>query len=246
MDTNQNYLEEDLAELEGMTCFSLEQIVERSLLGEMLHHLVLESNPQPDYYAKSHFPPNQARSYDRRLMLPIKKGIACFQDEVYRKACDLTRQIGDGISIYPGQMTYQNEMHQCIRINTKTTDHLPQIVDELEKLGLQFFSDRKVEPYNSFIYYKRFTGFTRLMPNVYHDNTTLYRYFFRVNGNVGFQDFQKGIEQIKNSCQFYLFDSFLASLFFRNQVIDFVGVYSEHCETERLVEFKNEVKKIFG
>jgi len=245
MNTTQNYQENGTGNIEGMTCFSLEQMVERSTLGEQLNLLVLESNPQPDYYAKGHFPPNQGNIYDRRLMLPVKKIISCFQDEVYRKAYELHQEFGDEVTIYPGQMTFQNEMHPCIRINMKETDALPHIVNALTKLGIQFYSDRKIETYNSFIYYKRFTGFTELMPGVYHDSTTLNRYFFRVNGNIDFQSFTKAVEQIKNSCQFYLFDSFLTSLFFRNQVIDFVGVYSEHCEKERLTEFKNEIEKIF-
>jgi len=246
MKPSKNPTETPQKHMEGMTCFSVELTMGRSPLSDQSHHLILESNPTPDYYAKGNFPPNREQSGYHHLFLPIKKSIPCFQDEVYRKACRLLSKFGEGVNIYPGQMTFQNESHPCIRVNLSGTHNVPEILDEFSKMDLHFYPSKSVETYTSFVYYKRYTGFTELEEGVYQDDTTPGRYFFRIEGNIDFKQFQKGIQKIKNNCNYHLFDSFLASLFYRNTVIDFIGIYSEHCDNSRLSEFKKEIQQLFN
>ncbi len=232
-------------EIDGLTCFSVELLVARSHLSGNNGYLILESDPTPDYYAKGNFPPNKKHVSDRHLYLPVKKSINCFQDVVYRKAYQLAEKLGSGLSIYPGQMTFQNEEHQCIRLNLNKAGQLPILIEEFTKLGIQFYKDKHVIVYSSFIYYKKYTAFVNIEEGVYQDKNNPQRYFFEIAKQVEFETFKEGIEKIKNNCDYHLFDSFLVFLFYKDSIRDFVGIYSSHCDKSRFGEFEQEMKKQF-
>jgi len=231
--------------IDGLTCFSVELEVARSPLSDGMSHLILESDPTPDYYAKGDFPPNVEHVSDRHLYLPIKKSINCFQDIIYRKANQFTEKQGSALSIYPGQMTFQNKEHQCLRLNINTTEQLPVLLKEFTNLGIQFYSDRQVETYNCFVYYKKYTSFINIEEGVYQDENNAHRYFFEIPHQVEFKIFKKKIEHIKNNCDYHLFDSFLVMLYHKDHIRDFIGVYSKHCDETRFGELKQQIKKQF-
>ncbi len=231
--------------LEGITCFSFEIPVATSPISSDLNYLILESDPTPDYYAIGNFPPNKKRMMDRHLYLPIKKDMSCFQDVIYRKAIDLTKELGSGISIYAGQMTLQNQYRQCIRLNTNSTDHIPYIIEELKKLGIDFYSAKQLSIYTSFILYKKHIEYKNLEERVYQDENNPNRYFFKIPHQLEFSQFKHTMEMIKTNCDYHLFDSFLVSLFYKNEIIDFIGIYSEHCDKSRFGELKQEITKHF-
>lgn len=231
--------------IDGQTCFLVELFVARSPLSGNKGVLILESDPTPDYYAKGNFPPNKEHVSDRHLYLPVKKGVNCFQDVVYRKACDLTQKLDSVLSIYPGQIVFQNKEHQCIRINISRSNQLPELIEEFSKTGIRFYSDKHVLTYSSLIYYKKYTSFQLMEDGVYVDENNKNRYFFEIQKQIDFGEFQKGVKQIKNNCDYHLFDSFLVSLFYKNTVRDFIGIYSLHCDESRFGELKKQIVNIF-
>jgi len=231
--------------IDGLTCFTVELTVARSPLSANLGCLILESDPTPDYYAKSNFPPNENRVSDRHLLLPVKKSINCFQDVIYRKASLLAEKFGSVLSIYPGQMLFQNEERQCIRLNLNLTSQLSVLIKEFTDLGINFYPDKNTKPYSSLITYKKYTSFLNIEDGVYWDEKNPNRYFFEISNPVEFEQFKSGIEGIKNNCDYHLFDAFLVFLFFKDKVRDFIGIYSEHCATNRFSELRQEIKKTF-
>jgi len=231
--------------IDGLTCFSVELEVARSPLSDSMNYLILESDPTPGYYAKGDFPPNVKHVSDRHLYLPIKKSVNCFQDVIYRKANQFTKKLGSALSIYPGQMTFQNEDHQCLRLNLNTAEQLPVLIKEFTDLGLQFYLNKQVKTYNCNIYYKKYTSFINIEDGVYRDENNVHRYFFEIHHQVEFEVFKNGIEQIKNNCDYHLFDSYLVMLYYKDHIKDFIGIYSKHCDETRFGELKQEIKKQF-
>jgi len=231
--------------IDGLTCYLVELFVARSPLSGNRGNLILESDPTPDYYAKGNFPPNKEHVSDRHLYLPVKKNVNCFQDVIYRKACQLTEKMDSVLSIYPGQMTFQNKEHQCIRINISNDSQLSELIEEFTNLGVRFYSDKHVLTYSSLIYYKKYTDVDLMEEGVYVDKNNSNRYFFEISKQINFDEFKKGVEQIKNNCNFHLFDSFMVSLFYKNGVRDFIGIYSMHCDETRFGELKKQIKDIF-
>lgn len=232
-------------EFEGLTCFTVDLEVGHSPLSEILNCLVLESNPEPDYYALNNFPPNERYVNDRHIYLLAKYHKNCFQDIVLKASYKLKSRLHKDARIFPGQMTYHNKDYQAIRINTKTTKELPLLINELEKDGITLIGNRKIEPFESLIYYKKYLEFIELEDGVFHDNDNENRYFFKIPNFIEFLEFRIKMDKIKNNCNYHLFDSFLVSLFIKEAAHNFIGIYSKHCDRARFGELKKEINNLF-
>lgn len=230
---------------EGLTCFTFKSTVEYSSLSKDAHCVILESSSNPDYYAKQHFPPNKS-SYKRHLFIPVKKSVTCFQDSVIRAVVRLRENVNHHLHIYPGQITFENKVHQCIHMRLDDLDLLDLLIVELKKIDIEFYSSKRVKSYDSTMIFKKHTRFLELMDSVYQDADNENRFFFKIPNHIEFDKFEKGMEQIKINCNFHLFDSFLSHFFVNDTVEDFIGIYSKHCDKNRFVELKENIKKVFS
>ncbi len=230
--------------MSGFACFTFNQIVARSPISKDINCLILESDPNPNYYAKGNFPPNK-HIYDWHLYLPIKNKVNCFQDIVIRNLARLHDLFNLSLHISPGQMTLNNEYHQAIRINTKDINHIPLVIEELEKMGFKLMADKRIKEYKSELYFKKYTEFIEIEEGVYQDSLVPERFFFSIPNSIEFDRFTKGMEQIKNSCNFHLFDTYLVYLFVKGRVENLIGIYSNHCDKNRFGELKEQIKEVF-
>ena len=236
----------DKIALSGFTCFTVKLEVFRSALSNDLNCLLLESNKEAAYYGKRNFPPTNTKGKDRHLYLLVKNTINCFQDMLLRYSARISEQLNIELHVSPGQMTFQKKDYQAVRINTAHTDYLPTLIADLKKIGILFMSDhKKLEHYESVVYFKKYIEFVELQEGVYQDSVTKGRYFFQIPRALEFEEFEQKIDMIKNNCDFHLFDSFLNHLFVKGKVLDFIGIYSEHCDENRFEEFKKHLCEIF-
>ena len=232
--------------IEGFTCFEFDANVSRSPLSESHGRLVLESSSSPDYYARNNFPPNEKHSTDRRhLYLLVKAQVICFQDLVLRQADHLRRKQNLTIKVFPGQIRFHKNLYQCIRINMKDLKELPLLIAELESNGIKFLGDKKTADDKAHVVYKKYIEFEELEEGVFQDANNENRYFFKAPHWIEFDKFTKGMEQIKLSCDFNLFDSFFSYHFIKEEVVHFIGIYSKHCEKSKFHELKEEISKRF-
>jgi len=232
-------------EFEGFTCFTLDVNVSRSPLSESIKRLVLESSPFPDYYARNSFPPNKNHFTDRHLYLLVKDPLICYQDLVLRNAYLLRKKKNLSIRAFPGQIRFNKQLHQCIRINIKDIKELPLFISELESLGIDFLKDKNVADDFSHVVYKKYVEFEELEEGVFRDYKNENRYFFSTTNMVEFGQFSPAMDQIKRSCDYNMFDSFLISLFLKEKVIDLIGIYSNHCDQNRFKDLKLEISRRF-
>ncbi len=231
---------------EGLTCFTVKLEVDRCKNSKKLGVLMLESDHNPGYYSLQNFPPNKKKPSERHFYLLVKKPVNCFQDIVLRLAREVRQNIDHNLHITPGQMTFNNKEYQCIRINTRELEHVPEIISNLKNLDIKFVSDRKFDKYTSLIYFKKYIQFIELMEGVYQDANLTGRYFFSIPKTVDYTEFESIIKSIKNSCDYHLFDAFLNHFFWKDSVQDFVGIYSEHCDENRFEELKKGLKERFA
>ncbi len=232
-------------EFDGIACYNVEIKLGKSPLSSQSKLLILETNSEPDYYSRANFPPNKHQA-NWRLFLLVKKHIDCFQDIVLKKAYQINQNLRTKTEIMPGQMSIGRKTQQCIRINLTDPNNLETIIKELQSIGIIFVSDKKISPFTSNVFFKRYTEFVKLEEGVYHDSFIKGRYFFEINNIIELDVFNKGIEKIKNNCNFHLFDSFLSFMFIKGKGQDFIGIYSEHCDEARFGELKTFIKEIFN
>ncbi len=232
-------------EFEGLTCFTVNLEIGHSPMSDKFGILIIESNPQPDYYALQNFPPNTNHVNDRHIYLLANNQTNCFQDIVLTVSYNLKSRLHKDLRIFPGQMTFHNKDFQAVRINTTTTKDLPVIIRELQNNGVELMKDKKVATYSSRLYFKKFIEFIELESGVYQDIDNLNRYFFKISHKPNFDEFTIKMEKIKNNCQFHLFDPFFASLFIKMESVYFIGIYSEHCDQARFGDLKQQIAELF-
>ncbi|MEN8203913.1 MAG: hypothetical protein ABFS28_15040 [Bacteroidota bacterium] len=232
-------------ELEGFTCFTFDVGVSPSQYSGEFDRLILDSSVSPDYYAKNNFPPNQKHLTDRHLYLLAKNQVICFQDIVHINAFRLRQEQHMSIRAFPGQIRFHKRIYQCIRINVNDRNELPQLISALESDGIQFLKDKKVEEDQAHVVYKKYIEYEKLDDGVFRDARNKNRFFFSIPHRIEFDQFTAAMEQIKLQCDFKLFDSFLSYLFVKEEVRDFIGIYSKHCDKSRFRELKEEIRKKF-
>jgi len=219
-------------------CVSMKLMVAKFPSGDNHGRLILESSPDPSYYSRAGFPENLKSVSDHHLYLVVKKPIPCFQDMVMRQSHKMKERLGIDLHIAPGQIRLLGKMYSCIRIRTEDTSNLKTIIEEFRKLGIRFMADRHVAPYEAFIQIKRYTDFEIIEPGIFRDKENPKRYFVTIPGSIEYDAFEELIKEVKNNCNFHMFDASLVYLNCGARFIEMVSVYSEHCEEERLSEMK--------
>ena len=233
-------------EFEGITCISTKLEVARFPRSKELRYLVLESDPRPGYYSKGNFPENKKHVFDHHLYLLIKNPVSCFQDVVLRYSAKLNTKSELPVHVFPGQMTFLNMDYQCIRVRTSDIDQMPELIADLKTYGISFLKDRKVNPFVSSIQYKNYIVFKEMYEGIYQNKLKPHRFFIKMPGFIDFDAFSNIIQQVKDNCDFHLFDASHASIYYRDSVLDFARIYSRHCDEKRLPEFKDKLEQVYS
>ena len=232
-------------DLYGTICYNFEDKLGRSSYSGLSDILILESDPNPNYYSWSNFPPNKHKN-SWRLYLLIKKNINCFQDRILRQSYIINEKLNTNIDILPGQIIFENIETQCIRINTNDTSNLESVINDLKNTGVEFVTDKKVKEFETVIFFKKYTELIKMQEGVYRDSKAEGMYFFEIDNLIEWDVFIKGVKKIKNTCNFHLFDAFLSFNIAKGKAVDYIGIYSKHCEEERFPELKENINKVFS
>ncbi len=230
----------------GYACFSFKVEVAPYPSTHKHEILVLESNPEPGYFSRGDFPQNLVKASDHHLYLLVKKPVSCFQEIVMKHSYYVKNKLNLNLHISPGQMTFQNKVYPCIRIRTTELEQLQPFIEDVKNLEIEFLHHKlfhKIEPYISFIQYKKFIEYEPIDEGIYRDVNDNNRHFVAIPGEIEFDAFEKIIETIKNNCDFNMFNSSLVYLPQKDNVAHFAAIYSKHCDEKRLPEFRDFIKK---
>jgi len=206
--------------------------------------MILESNSAPGYYSKANFPINEHRQFDRHLYIIVKRPAPCFQDLVLRKSSEIIQKQNLTIYASPGQLKLFNKNYQCIRVRVSQIDNIYPLIDGLKAEGIEFLNYKKVDTYYSFIQHKKYIKLNKIGECIYQDEQVPNRYFIQLPRTIDYSEFEKLIEEIKYNCKFNHFDASLAYLNQGENTFDFAALYSNHCEKDRLSEFKHQIDKL--
>ena len=119
------------------------------------------------------------------------------------------------------------------------------MIDEFKILGFSFLKDSKVDIYESSIFYNQYTEFLEIENGVFQDKNNEFKYFFTISTHVELNEFLNKMQNIKNNCNYHLFDAFSAYMFAKDKMLCFVGIYSENCDKSRFPELKQYLEKSF-
>ncbi|RLD91432.1 MAG: hypothetical protein DRJ09_01235 [Bacteroidetes bacterium] len=230
--------------IEGYVCFAERLDLALAPFSVKNGVLILEADPEPGYFSKNGFPENLAHASDHHLYILTKHPVTCFQDWVIQHSFTVRDELKINLHISPGQLTFMNKQHNCLRIRTREVESIKPFLKDLEKLDVEFVKHSKhVRPYNSIVHFKKHAELIPLENSIYADVNDKNRHFIKIQKSIEFEEFENIVEKIKNNCGFNMFNTAYATLPKRNEVMNFVAIYSKHCDEKRLPEFKSYIDK---
>ncbi len=227
--------ENDLA---GYACFSQKLEMDRFPASELHDLLILESDPRQGYFFSGSLPEEMPQANDHHLYFVVRKTIPCFQDKIIRHAHYIEHELKLNLHISPGQMTFENETHSCIRVRLGELGLIKDFIDGLEDMGIEFFYGRRFryfKPYISLVQFKKYVELKELSEGVYRSQTDNNSHFVEIPTNIDYDVFETMIDDIKNNCELNMFNTALVYFHKKDKVMDFVALYSKKCNEEKLL-----------
>ena len=235
----------------GYACFSQKLKVARFSGADLNNLIVLESDPEQGYFFRGNLPEQTKNINDHHLYLVVRKTIPCFQDRIIRHAHYIENELKLNLHISPGQMTFENEAHSCVRIRVSELDLLQDFIDDLEEMGIEFFYGRRFrhfQPYESFVQFKKYINLEKLDEGVYRNMDDNNSHFVEIPSDIDYSLFETMITDIKNNCELNMFNTALVYFHLKDKILNMAALYSRECNEERLpmlVEFLDkEIKRL--
>ena len=135
----------------------------------------------------------------------------------------------------PGMVTLYNMLNPCIRFKELTSyKDLPPILKAYEEEGIEFMSNRNIEPFTGIIKVKKYFLIEAISDNAFKDAENPDMYYFRIPAQLRFNQFEKITVDIKRNMENPNFDAALGTIYRKEGIIDLIRVYDDKCNLERL------------
>jgi hypothetical protein len=135
----------------------------------------------------------------------------------------------------PGMVTLYNMLNPCVRFrDLKTYDEMPEILKAFENEGIEFMSNRNIEPFSGLIKVKKYFLLEVISDELFNDAEDKHMHYFSIPVQLRFNQFEKITLDIKRNMENPNFDAALGTFFRKSGVIDIIRIYDEKFESERL------------
>jgi hypothetical protein len=135
----------------------------------------------------------------------------------------------------PGMVTLYNMLNPCIRFKELTSyKDLPPILKAYEEEGIEFMSNRNIEPFTGIIKVKKYFLIEAISDNAFKDAENPDMYYFRIPAQLRFNQFEKITVDIKRNLENPNFDAALGTIYRKEGIVDLIRIYDDKCTLERL------------
>ena len=206
-------------------------IEKKEMLGPVGYkELVLEAFlPFPGYHGTNipdHIKPNSLFAITRSKYT---------EEKIIRAIQKIKSERGFSFDGSPGMVTLYNMLNPCIRFkDLDTYDELPPILKAFEDEGIEFMSNRKIEPYTGIIKVKKYFLVEVLSDYLFKDAEDPNMHYFSIPIQLRFNQFEKITIDLKNNLEDSRFDAALGTIFRKTGVIDVIRIYDDKCTPEKL------------
>lgn len=201
--------------------------------GKIFPYLVLEDkNPFPGYYDHKNTPGERKPTF---LFFVINPANTSTPDELIRITSKIQKGFKRTFDAQPATINLYNRKHDCIRVDFDEFYIINDLLSAYVKEGIELLKARKVEEYKSFIKVYGFFELEEVESGVFKNITDPNKYYLEIPDMPPWLAFRKMVIATKNSSEFKTFDAALASIYQRGILLDFVRIYTEKAETEKLI-----------
>ncbi len=231
--------------MKGFICLEKqESLVQFETGGSKMKELVLsDSNPYPGYYSET--PADTQASKPKYVFIAIKQGDGCYEDTVLRAALKLKDKVNYEFEANYGRISLKNKTKPCIRIKIGDLSKVPELITLFKEEGLQFQPAERITPYDSLIKIRKYMTFDELSKGVYSGDKEDH-YYIQIPVKLEWPNFVKLILSIKSSGDFGVFDAAQTSLYLKDEIIEFVRIYTKSFKNEDFIKLKDEIFKRIG
>jgi hypothetical protein len=135
----------------------------------------------------------------------------------------------------PGLVTLFNMLNPCIRFkDIPSYEEVPGILKAYESEGIEFMSNRKIEPFAGIIKVKKYFLIEVINDFLFHDVEETNMYYFPVPVQLRFNQFEKITLDLKRNLDDANFDAALGTIYRKTGLVDLIRIYDEKCTPERL------------
>jgi len=135
----------------------------------------------------------------------------------------------------PGMVTLYNMLNPCIRFKELTSyEKVPAILKAYENEGIEFMSNRKIEPYTGIIKVKKYFLMEAVSEYTFKDAEDPNMYYFSIPVQLRFNQFEKITIDLKRNLEDPKFDAALGTIFRKSGLVDLIRIYDDKCTPERL------------
>ena len=228
--------------MKGFVCLEKqEKLIPFKFADIKLKELVLtDSNPFPGYY--SEIPGDPDASKPKFVFVAIKQGKGCYEDEVLRATWTIKKKLKYDFDANYGRFLIFNNMKPCIRIKIKDYANVPEIIENLKNEGIKLEAAKKVSPYESNIKIRKYLTFKEIDEDIYTADDD-YHYYIKISKHLKWKDFVDLIMSVRNSGDFGVFDAAQTSLYLKDEIIEFVRIYTKSFKDKDLKILKEQIQK---
>ncbi len=225
---------------EKMIIETIGTIENKEMLGPAgFSELVLESfNPFPGFYG------TDARNSDKPNWLYAITRSKYTEEKVIRVIQKIKNEHDFKFDATPGMVTLYEMLNPCIRFrDLESYDDVPAILKAFEEEGIEFMSNRSVEPFTGVLRVKKYFLLEVISDYLFKDLEDPNIHYFSIPAQLRFNQFEKITLDIKEKLENPRFDAALGTMYRRSGMLDIIRIYDNKSTPERLELIRNKYLK---
>jgi hypothetical protein len=135
----------------------------------------------------------------------------------------------------PSMVTLFNMLNPAIRIKgVQQYGAVPVILQAFKEEGVDFMSNRKIEPYMGIIKERKYFLLEEMSEYTFKDYEMPHFYYFMITVQLRFTQFEKITIELKRNITDSNFDAALGTIYRKEGLIDIIRIYDEACTPQKL------------
>jgi len=187
--------------------------------------------------------PSPERMY--YLYLLVKPFKTCTEDQFIRITQNIKKTFDKDFDAFPGQLTLFNVIQSCIRIRTKDTTILSELITAYKAHGIHFMSHKPVMPYTGMVRIKKYFELEKFDDGIYLNRENKNFKFFRIPEEPEWTVFESITEALKSKSEYSQYRFALTAIHSAEGFEDYVRVFSDKCNLAQLSKLQSDLTNEF-
>lgn len=145
----------------------------------------------------------------------------------------------------PGTLYLKNNPVSIIRFKDVAYKMIAMILQHFIDEGIEFERAKKIAPYESIIKIRKFIRLSKLTDGIYEDMDIKQFFYLLVPTLLDWNEFEEVTVNIKYNIESIVFDAAQASVYDSCGLVDFVRIYDEDKDDDKLISIRNSYLSYF-